>query len=304
MALLGKWFGFGREEIFDQGIRAFDHGDWEGAIERFEACVEGANDPAMVRLARFYLSESYAQLGTAAFRAADYPNSVANLMAAIEISPSYPDLHIALARAFSRIGDQARRGLAIDRALEINPKYIDGQFEHGLYLYENGHRDQGLAEMSHAVECDSALSRESFRIGLEQDAAGNYEKAASAFSGAGAEDADAGDIHLRLAANYQRERMFSEAAMEYELAVQLLPAYPDLYFRFGQVLLELDREAEAIACFREATRLNPRYVQAHVHLGIALIRTRQNDLAKTEFQRALELDPQNPVALKEVQHLA
>src|SRR5436853_6432238 len=112
MALLGKWFGFGREEIYDQAMHAYDRGDWEGAIERFQACTDDVGDPAMPRLARFYMAESYAQLGIAYMRAGDNGSAARNLSAAIEISPNHPDLYVALARACAKLGDQERRGQA------------------------------------------------------------------------------------------------------------------------------------------------------------------------------------------------
>jgi Tfp pilus assembly protein PilF len=303
MALLGKWFGFGRDEIFDQGMLAYDHGDWEGAIERFEACLEGGCDESMSRLARFYLAEGYAQLGNQYLRAGDAIDAVRNLTSAIEIVPHYPDLYIVLARAYAKLGDQPRRKQAIERALEINPRFVDAILELGLFEYECGDREQGLDRIRTAAEIEPLFANEGYRLGCEADAAGDHRRALAAFAGMPGDESDPGHIHLRLADNYRRERMFDEAAEEYAKALESLPAYADLHCKYGQVLLELGKIDEASQHFKEAIRQNPAYVQAHAFLGVALARERRNDLAKRELQKALDLDPHNPVALQEFRRL-
>lgn len=302
MALLGHWFGFGREELFDQALRAFDRGDWDGAVERFEACLDGA-DPTLARLAKFYMGESYAQLGRAMFIRGSFQDAETNLLRAIEISPRYPDLYIALARVYAKLGDDLQREAMVARALEINPRFVDARFELGRLCYDRGDYDTGVRLMRESIEDDIALDRRTFELGLEAHLGGNVEVARSHFERALGNESDEGHLHLSLAINFHRDRMYVEAAKEYALACDLMPNYADVHCRYGQVLLELGRLPEAIVALRWATQINPRYVQAHAHLGVALIRSRQHELAEDELHAALALDPSNQVALTAVRRL-
>ena len=48
---------------------------------------------------------------------------------------------------------------------------------------------------------------------------------------------------------------------------------------------------EGIEHLNEAARLDPRDTQAHVFLGVAMLRQQQDDRASASFRQALEIDP-------------
>jgi Tfp pilus assembly protein PilF len=302
MALLGRWFGFGREELFDQALRSFDRGDWDAAIERFEGCLEGADDQ-MTRLAKFYIGESYAQLGRSMAMRGNFEDAATNLIQAIDISPRYPDLHIALARIYSHLGRVDLREAEIEAALEINPKFVDARFEKGLLLYDRGDHEAGVQTMREAVDSDPGLDSATFQRGIEAHFAGEHARARSFLASAVTSESSEGQIHLSLATSYHRERMFEEAAASYCLACELMPAYADVHCRYGQVLLELGRLPEAVVELRRAIQINPRYVHAHAYLGVAHIKNCQHELAEDELRAALALDPSNQVALSAARRL-
>jgi TolA-binding protein len=57
MSIAGKWFGFGKSEAYDEGMRCYDRGDFNAASQEFEKALSKQPDPATGRLARFYLPE-------------------------------------------------------------------------------------------------------------------------------------------------------------------------------------------------------------------------------------------------------
>ena len=71
MSLLGKWFGFGRGELYDEALRLFERGDFEGAVERFETVLERTHDPAVARMAKLHVAQSYARIGARYAKAGD-----------------------------------------------------------------------------------------------------------------------------------------------------------------------------------------------------------------------------------------
>lgn len=55
---------------------------------------------------------------------------------------------------------------------------------------------------------------------------------------------------------------------------------------------------EAIACFRQAVQMDPKYADAHLRLGIALRMKGDADPAATAFERASQLDPDGEVGVE------
>jgi len=87
----------------------------------------------------------------------------------------------------------------------------------------------------------------------------------------------------------------SEAIAEYRAAVGLAPRFAEAHFSLGTVLARTPGSLpEAVAEYRAALRLNPRYVEAHAALGKALVQLpgRLADAA-TEFGAAARLAPDN-----------
>jgi Tfp pilus assembly protein PilF len=304
MSLLGKWFGFAREEVYDRGIRAYDHGDYDGAIDAFEACLDAPLEPSLVRLARFYLCESYAKLGGERVRAGEFDNAIIHLEKAISICPNYPDLHLQLAKAFREQGRMADQARALENALTLNPKYVDAIVQQGVMLYETGRIDEGLARIEQAVRMDSTLEGERYRFALTCHERGDTARAAANFSALSTVALDDANLHARVADSFARQGMFEEAAQEYDRSLRSSPHYADVRCRYGQTLMALGQPREAVQQFREALRINDLFVEAHVQLGLALRRMNIEPEAQAEFRRAVEINPDHPVAVKELARLA
>jgi tetratricopeptide (TPR) repeat protein len=65
----------------------------------------------------------------------------------------------------------------------------------------------------------------------------------------------------------------------------------------GLVRLNEGKAAEARQAFEQATRINPRYMPAHVNLGNTLAVLKQENAALKEFLTAIALQPEDPFAL-------
>lgn len=57
MKLFGKWFGFTPEEIFEEAMACFERGDYDDAIEAFEACQNELVDETKMEACRTVASE-------------------------------------------------------------------------------------------------------------------------------------------------------------------------------------------------------------------------------------------------------
>jgi tetratricopeptide (TPR) repeat protein len=87
-----------------------------------------------------------------------------------------------------------------------------------------------------------------------------------------------------------RGREKEEAVRFLTVAVVLRPKSPGALLNLGVALSDLDKEEEAIACYREAIALDPKYAHAHNNLGIVLFGQGKLDEAIEEYRKAIAFD--------------
>ena len=90
---------------------------------------------------------------------------------------------------------------------------------------------------------------------------------------------------------HMNRRDYKEARRRFEKTRQLLPAYSYLYMNLSTLEIAEGRPKEAVEEARKAVRFAPRLARAHFYLGVALDFQQSYAEAIQEFQRAIELDP-------------
>jgi len=79
------------------------------------------------------------------------------------------------------------------------------------------------------------------------------------------------------------------AARDFARAAEVSPDYPDIRFRLGRVLEQLDRIDEAIEEYRRAIACSEPYLAARIALAFCLLRAGRDEDAATAFEEALAL---------------
>jgi len=79
----------------------------------------------------------------------------------------------------------------------------------------------------------------------------------------------------------------------YRAAIAADSASGDAYRGAGLALLLMDNCSEATIYFEQAANLEPQHVQGHIWLAQAHSKCRDQTRAKMEFNKALEIDPEN-----------
>jgi tetratricopeptide (TPR) repeat protein len=75
------------------------------------------------------------------------------------------------------------------------------------------------------------------------------------------------------------------------------PKIAEVWHALGQLCSAENRLAEAVACHRQATELEPRAADGHLQVGNVLLRMGNYAEAEKAFRRCLELEPNNVTAL-------
>ncbi len=92
------------------------------------------------------------------------------------------------------------------------------------------------------------------------------------------------------------ESLFTEAAKEYDAALQLDPGIHDTHANVATMLARKGDDAGAIAEFEKALEIHPYFAPAYYGLGQVYQRQGKLDLAMEKYQKAIEISPDYPLA--------
>ena len=110
-------------------------------------------------------------------------------------------------------------------------------------------------------------------------------------------DPDDATIHNTLGNVLTSQGRYDDAIAAYRRAIQLDPRYNLPHLNLGDLFLTRRGDlVAAIAAYREAVRLAPHFDFGHIHLGVALENQGKQEEAIAEYQEAIRLNPKNFLA--------
>jgi tetratricopeptide (TPR) repeat protein len=187
----------------------------------------------------------------------------------------YADIHNRLGLIYFQKGFLERAAQHLEKALSINPNYTDAALNLVVTYNEMKRFDEAEKIFSKAAQVvkSTGPSLDPFVLGK------------------------LANEHKKLGDAYYELGRSTEALHEYEKAIHLCPNFVDILTKIGIILFEqravLGQKSleEAIHYFIKAKEINPRYLPASIHLGIAYYCRGDVDLAVHEWKSVLKVDP-------------
>lgn len=177
----------------------------------------------------------------------DYYGTLHLLEELVGSDRAFADVHHLRGLAWSLL-ERAPEALGeFDRALAINPRYVEAHLHRGLILDHLGHAEEAAA---------------AFRAARE--AAGRPVAGLSAPVAA-----RLANEHARLGDLYAEAGALGEAVLEYRRAVELGPDFHDLRLRLARLLLEAGNPLQAREELERILARRPGWLDARVQLGLA-----------------------------------
>ena len=199
-----------------------------------------------------------AQLGAAELFTQKYAYGDAALFLddAFKINPNSARVYLAVARN-KRLDGDAEMSAAIAKALAINPNLVEAIALKAAMALEASRMDEASAEIEKALKINS--------------------RSLEAHS-------------LRAAMLYLQDKDF-----EPEVAATLAigPKYGEVYNTLSHYATITRRTDQAAQFARRATEISPRLWDAHLNLGMALLRLGQMDAGREAIEKAFKGDPFN-----------
>jgi tetratricopeptide (TPR) repeat protein len=201
----------------------------------------------------------------------DYYGTVHLLESVVDSGRAFADVHHLLGVSLSLLGQTQRALGELERAIELNPQYVEALIHRGLVLNELGRTD----------EAEEAFTRAA--ASLAEPIGGLPAPVAAQLA----------NRHAELADTYAGAGALDRAIQQYERALELGPHFHDLRYRMARLLIEAGRPLEAREALEEVLRARPSFVDAEAALGLARYLSGDAAGAREVWHACQERRPEN-----------
>jgi tetratricopeptide (TPR) repeat protein len=289
-------------------------GNWEEAAQAYQRSLDAGAEPA-----------AYHGAGTAFYYLGRFEDSVRAYESAIRLEPSNAGSQLALGKALGRLGRYADAEQALLAATKLKPDSSEAHYDLGWVYGEMERRKDAVTQLQECVKLAPTNAGAHCALGVNLAALGSFDEAVQAYLEAIRLRPDYGDAHCNLGAAYGELGRHEDAIREsreavslgpddcfgwtnlaiayhhterYELeidaltrAIQLKPNENSLYLSLAQCHLCLVQYEAALESARKSIGLNPGCAESHFLAGCAMHGLHDYELAGSEYERALQLEP-------------
>ncbi len=213
--------------------------------------------------------------GKEAFERKDYDLALESLTSFVEKVDSFPDVWNFLGQIYHDRGELRRSAECFEKALSLNPRYVEVQFNLAVVYTEVGEYDkaQELYEKARQVEKEP--------IPGDKRIADPFVRGKLA------------NMHADLGGIYHGLGLFDDAASEFEKALALRPDFPDVRTRLAKAIFDSGLKDEAVAELMEVKATRPDYAEARILLGVFLYSQERTSDAVAEWKELVAKQPDN-----------
>jgi len=233
----------------------------------------------------------YNNLGNALLQKGKVDEALEQFQKALEINPYYVDARSNLGAALFQKGQLDDAVAQYKKTLEINPNYAQANYNLGLVLFQKGQLDDAIAHYQKAVKINPYHPEAHNNFGNALLQKGQVDEAVDQFQKALEINPDYVDAHSNLGAALFQKGQLDDAVAQYKKALDIDPDYVNAHYNLGNALFQKGQLDAAIAQFRRTVEINPNYVDARYNLGNALFQKGRPDEAIDQFQKALGINP-------------
>lgn len=220
--------------------------------------------------------------------------AVADWSSAIRMKPGEPAW--SFNRGLLHLGANRLREADADfsEAIRLFPEYTEAL----LYRARIRRGAEAERDLAEARRLGAGLADGFYNEGVRALSAGDAAEAAKMFAFALDLKPDHGRAHVAMARLYMERRLFAEAAVELDRAIEVQPGEAGLYYHRGNARLAAGRGEEALSDYAKAVELNPGEATYVAARGLALHRVRADvERARANYDEALRMDQSCHTAL-------
>jgi len=206
------------------------------------------------------------------FQLQDYYGAIHLLEEVLATGRAFADAHHLLGLSYSLVGQPDNALAQLDRALQLNPRYVEALIHRAIVLNELGREDEADAMFRRAAQLGGE-TREGFPAHVAAKLANQ---------------------HAALGDAYVQSGGVNQAIAQYREALELGPGFHDLRYKLGRLLLQAGRALDAREQFEIIVRHRPTYLDAAAMLGLACYLAGDGLAARAVWEECRERRPEDP----------
>jgi tetratricopeptide (TPR) repeat protein len=279
------------------GTLMLDQGKPVEAKGYFERALAGNPDGVE---AHYELGKAYSDLGR-------FEEAIVQFQRVIEKDPKTIDARNNLGNALISLNRPAEAIKVLEKAQSLGPKTDEVARSLGLALFSVNRNEEAIRQYETILKRSPNDAKAHANLGLvyatlnrPTEACEHYEAALAA----GAElktDMICG-LRVSVATEWLKLGQPQRALAHYKMAVELVPADPNLRYLMANLLLQL-RDPTAIPQYEQIVAQDPGNADAHNELGAAYLLVGRSREARQQFKAALAIQPAHPGAAKNLRNL-
>ena len=210
---------------------------------------------------------------------------------ALGLRPDWPEVRFNLALVLERTDCRDEAKAALRRAVELKPDYARALLHLGELEAEDHEMEAAEEHLLRGASLTPPGAITEFHIGTLHHYKREYEKAVACFERSVALDPTPPEVWNNLGnANLELNRLV-EAERAFEKAIELAPDFAQAYNNLGKLLRGRGDSKGAEARYRKALELKPDFAVACSNLGALLVERGEYESATSYFEKALAIQP-------------
>ena len=206
------------------------------------------------------------------FQLQDYYGAIHLLEEVVATGRPFADAHHLLGLSYSLAGQPENALAQLDRALQLNPRYVEALLHRAIVLNELGREDEADTMFRRAAQVGGE-TRQGFPAPVAAKLANQH--------------AALGDAYLESGG-------LNQAVHQYQEALALGPGFHDLRYKLGRLLLQAGRALDAREQFEIIVRHRPNYLDGAAMLGLACYLAGDGLAARAVWEECRERRPEDP----------
>jgi tetratricopeptide (TPR) repeat protein len=219
-------------------------------------------------------------LGKEHFERGDWSLAAGCLEQVVARGTAFADVHHMLGVSYHQLGEFDPAQRAFERALEINPGYVEALLNLAILCNDLGQYEKAQSIYGNAIE----RARSGPRDPSGAEPLDNFARGKIA------------NLHASVGDGYASVRRPADAAVEYRRALDLCPTFVDLRMKLASALREAGEQEAALSELKRAVHDAPAYMPARVALGLAYSAGGKIEEALSQWEEVLRVEPGHRIA--------